>query len=122
MESNTTRTIVPALAGWYVALFIEGDKASGDHFALDSIIAWEIEREDRPYRASAGRPGERCVSHYPMPITLEGNTNNMANQWAIKTPDGKFEFVGDQTCDNESAAVALCRSRVVGCDRQCAVS
>jgi hypothetical protein len=74
--ANETRTqvIVPALPGWYVAVLRD------DRFAFEPIIAWEIERCEWSDEPSAdGRPGEQCVFHSVMPLTV-GAANAEASE------------------------------------------
>jgi hypothetical protein len=101
-----TRTVIPALPQWYVAVYF----AESHSFGLDPIVAWEIERERRPYHHSVGRPGECWINHQAMPITLDGSWNEGRwNIWAVKTPDGKFDFVGDRTFEREAEALEFAK-------------
>ena len=99
MSEKIFQTIVPAVAGWYVAVFIEGD------IYLDPIIAWEVERVEKPYHPGVGRLGEQCISHWVDPLTINGNMTDFADTWAIKRPDGKFEIPHDRVCDNEAEVI-----------------
>jgi hypothetical protein len=69
----TNRTILAALPGWSVAVYIEGgkdgDKTYEDYLSPRPIIAWDIEREKSPIR------------HNVIPITVDGNMENCANPW-----------------------------------------
>jgi hypothetical protein len=112
MGTNITRTIIPAQPGWYVASFIEPEERNGEKlpgfFWFRPIVAWEIEREDGLYDPRACRPpSERWVCHEVTPISMDGSPSDhrLANIWAIKTPDGIFDFVGDTTVDNEAEAL-----------------
>ena len=105
MTASKTRTVIPALPGWYVAVLIEGDEGHGDELVFDPIVAWEVERYEEPYHQIAKRPpGEMCVTHGVIPITLEGDPSG-ANPWAIKTPDGKLDIPGDRVVDTEADCI-----------------
>jgi hypothetical protein len=100
-------TIVPAQAGWYVAIFIPGQPGKEDSppfFDLEPIIAWHIEHAR--YAAMARRPArDRC--HHITPMTVGyPNANLIHNDWAIKRPDGKFEIMEDIAQDTEAEALA----------------
>jgi hypothetical protein len=106
-------TVIPALPGWYVALYIEGGEVNGkrwdDYLSLDPIVAWEIERHDH----SKGPDWDRCVSHYFNPLTVDGNMDGAGNLWAIKTPDGKFTIPMDQTVGSEDELIAVFREKLL---------
>ena len=74
-DFEITRTTIAALPGWYIALFCEAheheDKKCEDMFIFDAIVAWEIERH-----LNGGRS-----YHYTMPITLNGDTDSIGQQW-----------------------------------------
>jgi hypothetical protein len=125
MTESRTQTIVPALPGWYVALFMEAvTLPSGESrdacFSLEPIIAWEIERHVFPYHPVAGRPaGEHGVSHDVNPITVNGNMlTGTANEWAIKRPDGTFEIPGDCSCVDETSMIAEFKSRAMAAKKK----
>jgi hypothetical protein len=92
-------TIIAARPGWYVAMFQpriafgDGD-GWDDHLDLMPIVAWEIEREE-----CLGK-----ISHSVQPLTIDGNMNNHAKWWAIKTPEGKYS-TPDGMCDDEAEAI-----------------
>ncbi|MEZ0020067.1 hypothetical protein [Sinorhizobium fredii] len=48
MTETKTHTIVPAQAGWFVRYFIKGTKEYEAYLSCEPIVAWEIERFDRP--------------------------------------------------------------------------
>jgi hypothetical protein len=108
VERTITRTIVPALPGWHVAILIKAAKDGTEpaSLALDPIIAWEITRTEQPYHPSVSRPGETCVTHDVIPLTIDGNREHCVNRWAIKRPDGKFEIPEYYTCENEQETIA----------------
>ena len=104
---EVTRTVIPALPGWYVAIFQEAGEQEAekweDSFYLQPILAWETKRHDRQ---------DESVFYSTWPITLQdGNMENSTQQWAVKTPDGVFEFVACATCDTEAQALAYARER-----------
>jgi hypothetical protein len=104
MTETTTRTIIPALPGWYVALYVIPVRATDPaRFLLDPIVAWEITGREGPKDRHFASSGERI--HATIAITLDGNAEKMHNIWATKTPDGKFNFVAECTCDNEAEAL-----------------
>jgi len=86
------RTIIAARPGWYVAVFVprEDTNDGADQFDLTPIVAWEIERSEQPFHPMAGRPGEQCISHAVIPLTLDGNMKYSSDEWAVKTPDGTY--------------------------------
>lgn len=112
MRETEIVTIVPAQPGWSLAIYVEGGKepdgkeyAAG--FTLEQIIAWEIERKSGPFHPSAGRPGEKCVSRYVTPITVDStDVETLSNQWAIRRPDGVYIAPGDRVLGTEAEAVA----------------
>ena len=103
----TTLTTIPAMPGWYVAYVVEGkaDKCER-HFALDPIIAWEIEREELIDPQVKYELGETRVRHSVGPLTRYGSPNYFRNSFMIKTPDGRFEDPGDVTYSTEAEALA----------------
>jgi hypothetical protein len=105
-ERFPTRTIIAAAPGWYVAVFMPGCHSNADesdnwddYLALQPIVAWEIER----YQQRDHTRWHQHVSHEVMPLTTMGNMNHVPN-WAIKSPDGKFDFAGD-IFDNEAEVI-----------------
>jgi hypothetical protein len=94
-ESKTT-TIIPAQSGWALATLMKPEVVDGKDmpaaFYYGPIIAWEIERYERPYHRSANRPDEMCISRHALPITAEGDTS-----------EGTIPF--DRTCDDEQEAI-----------------
>lgn len=103
-------------AGLYVAEFTPAGEADNgekwdDHFSLEPIVAWEIVREERTYYRSAGRhPSDRFVCHQTIPVTLNGNMENSLDAWAVKTPDGAFDFIADAFLPTEARALAHARA------------
>jgi hypothetical protein len=75
-------TIIPALPGWFVAMFFVGASDGEDETIpnLRPIIAWNIKRSEDG-------------THEVQPLTTEGN-HPAYDDWAIKHPDGRFEFHG----------------------------
>jgi hypothetical protein len=110
-ERHVTRTTVPAQPGWFVAILLD-DEDHPPAFAYDPIVAWEIERIEQDYHPSARRAGERSVHHHVIPLTVDGNMETHANKWAIKRPDGMFEFLHETTCDSEAHALEYCASQL----------
>jgi hypothetical protein len=98
-DEKSTYTIIPATPGWEFAVFC-GEPAI---LLYEPIIAWEIERHERPYDPVARRYGEMCVNRFATPIMASGDDDNIGNLWAIKRPDGKFELPFDRTIDTEDA-------------------
>jgi hypothetical protein len=113
MIDQVTHTIMAALPGWYIAVFIRGmrgDDGWEDHLSLHPIIAWEIERQqDDGWDRADSDDRNRYVWHNATPITIDGNKNHHVRNWAIKTPDGKFVVPGDTTLDNEAEAIEYLR-------------
>ena len=104
MKSEIVRTVITAQPGWYVAIFCEGGEYDGksweDSFYLQPILAWEILRD------------RQDASYATWPITLTGSMEKETNnQWAVKTPDGVFEFVWSATFNTEAEALANARER-----------
>jgi hypothetical protein len=94
MTGKTTKTIISAVSGWHVAIFVPGDDCHADSLDLQPIIAWEIERYERD---------DKYVTHWVMPLTIHGNMiDDCTNHWAIKRPDGKLEILMDSTYDDEA--------------------
>jgi len=91
MTKERSHYIVPATAGWFVAMYVGAGPDCPGCLAFEPIIAWEIERSEGPYHPSAGRrPDDLCLYHGVIPITVEGNMDNHTNPWAIKRPDGTY--------------------------------
>ena len=114
LGSRTTTTIIPALSGWCVAVLM----ADSDSLHCEPIIAWAIDRHERD---DEGVPSDdpdrdlfRFVEHRATPITLNNLITN-TDDWAIKTPDGKFSFYGVLICDNEVDAIAEMKERREEC-------
>jgi hypothetical protein len=106
-DENTTHTIIPALPGWYVALYIPEDNSpKDDSLHLCPIVAWDIERTEGGIDRWA-RPLKTRVN--ATPITLEGSMEDWVNDQAIKTPDGKYALVGDTDYDTEAELIAELR-------------
>jgi hypothetical protein len=100
-------SIVPALPGWHVAIFIAGGSEDGEawdpYFTLEPIIAWMIEHHR--YHSSARRPPHERAHHVD-PITVEGTqSTRSSNPWAYKKPDGRFDFPAGESFDTEMAAL-----------------
>jgi hypothetical protein len=94
-EASKTYTIVPATPGWFVCTRFKTDDPDPGYDAWhdEPIIAWEVERHDRPYRPSIKQlPDARCVSRMATPITADptGFNEDRTAEWAIKRPDGRF--------------------------------
>jgi len=92
--------IIPAQAGWQLAIVTkpDGTKLYTAYYSLAEatfhytpIIAWSI-RED----------GEVVI-----PITAVGPAPDN-KPWTVRTPEGKYVFGEDGTCDNEHEALKLC--------------
>jgi hypothetical protein len=76
----------------------------GRSLSAGAYVAWEIERIEGP-------SWDRSIFHSVIPLTTEGSYESSGNIWCIKTPDGKFDFYDDQTCDNEAKALAVGREK-----------
>jgi hypothetical protein len=116
-EANRQITVIPALPGWYVALYIEAGESDGkkweDGLALTPIIAWEIEKYARPYHHSVkNRRGELCVSRFATPITPSEDVEHIVNLWCLKTPDETYIFPHDRDCDSLEDALTEFRQQV----------
>jgi hypothetical protein len=123
-QESRTHTIIAARPGWYVAVFVPREKTEdeqADQFDLTPIVAWEIERSERPYHPSAGRLGEKCIFHSVMPLTLDGNMDNWVVGWAVKTPDGKYN-TPDFLADTEADALSYFRREYDAKDKERATS
>jgi hypothetical protein len=113
-----TITIIAARPGWYVAMFtpaLTGHDGWPDHLSLRPIIAWEIERVAR--EQDFGRPGLPRVVHSIMPLTVEGNMDQFADWWAIKSPDGKYS-TPEGICDDEAEAIDVLKTVYAECLRE----
>lgn len=105
-EEEITRTFIPASPNWCVALYL-GD--SGE-FSLHEILAWEVERSECDFHPSAKRhPDDRHVSVYVTPVAYGVDLHTIGNLWAVRGPNGHFEFDGDCTCATEAEAIEHCR-------------
>jgi hypothetical protein len=113
-EISRTITVVPAQPGWFLATYVEGgcDKTSGemydDGIVYDDIIAWEIVRDERQHPQAYG---ETYVVHDIMPLTVNGPADADSNDWAIKRPNGSFDFVADRIVEDAAAALEVFRKR-----------
>jgi hypothetical protein len=115
IKKTIERTVIKADPGWFVAVFVKEGEHQGEtwdaYFALDPIIAWEIERREGEYHPSAKQFGEPCISHEVTPITIEGNTRHCTNDWAIKRPDGRFDIPYDRSFEFERDVIAYFSER-----------
>ncbi|MEJ6845201.1 hypothetical protein V3589_03120 [Sinorhizobium fredii] len=106
MNETKTHTIIPAQAGWFVRYFIKGTKEYEAYLGYEPIVAWEIERFDRPYHPSAGRPAtERCVTRFAMPVLLHGG-GMYANPYVFQDPSGMLHAEDGPTFNSDEEAIA----------------
>jgi hypothetical protein len=107
-DEKTASTIIPALAGWEFAVYIESSGDRAGCITCEPIVAWDIERAEGPYHPGArGRSGERWVARQLSPITVGcTDVEHLGNQWAIKRPDGKFQVPGEGAFDTEGELLA----------------
>ncbi|WP_426436054.1 hypothetical protein [Bradyrhizobium genosp. P] len=93
-----SRTIIPALPGYFIASFIEANTDyEADEFSLTPIIAWVIDLDLSEKGTLTGSP---------MPIGACFGV--IDDRSYIKCPDGQF-FRGDDQMDNEAIALANAR-------------
>jgi hypothetical protein len=100
-------SFIPAQPNWYVAVFIPAGSETGEtwppRFDLESIIAWKI--ENARYHPRAGMASTDRI-HHVSPITIAfGDMEHCDNDWAIKTPDGRFQLLADRDFDVEAEAL-----------------
>jgi hypothetical protein len=98
---TTTRTIVPALAGWYVVELIEAgesaDERWDDGLALDPIIAWEI-----------GQHSDEDGNDWHSVTPITHDCSARVEPIAVKRPDGKFEIPWNgYMLDSEAKTIAM---------------
>lgn len=111
-EKIITHSILLAQPGWYVAHYLATVDGEADEIYLEPIIAFEIRRTEGPYHPSVKRPpADTLIHHDVVPITLDGNLETTTEEWAVKSPDGKYTFPCDATCDDEAAALNHFRRR-----------
>jgi hypothetical protein len=96
--STKTHTIIPAYPDWTVCTRYKDGEQNAWHD--EPIIAWEIEREDRPSNRYAGA---RSVTRAAMPITADpmGFREDADEDWAIQRPDGRFYTVEGAVFDTK---------------------
>jgi hypothetical protein len=105
---TTTHTTVPAAPGWFVALLVESDTGGPAYFDEHPILAWDIVR--REYLKVDDDDGER-VFHEVKPITLDLELIDLANEWAVKRPDGQYCIFGDAEWQEKSFTIQRLRAR-----------
>jgi hypothetical protein len=97
-------TVIPAQAGWHLAIFIETGEYQGA-FDCIPIIAWAIVED------TGDREGD-IVLFTTTPITVDMSPpSRNGNPWVIKSPEGKYIFPDDTSCDNERDALQFCIER-----------
>lgn len=110
ITSTTTRTIIPALPGWYVVTLIEADNTNGsDRLDLTPIVAWEINNYCGQQR---GKRFDDWNNYTMTPLLLLGiNTTKGEEPYLVKTPDGHFILPETQQWDTEAEAIAGLRDQ-----------
>jgi hypothetical protein len=102
-DKTVTTTIIPALPGWELAIYVRAGESRAARVDYEPIIAWEIERTQRPRI----NPWDYNVYRHLAPITARRpNIEQVANPWAIKRPDGKFEVLDEGTFGSEQDWIA----------------
>src|SRR5215813_7853894 len=97
MTTQSTITIIPAQAGWFL-FRLYGDGS----FDYDPIIAWEVEssawdnRRQTSAPLNSPRSNDMVINHVFKPLTIM----DIDTPWVIKRPDGIFE----EYCDREQFA------------------
>jgi hypothetical protein len=104
MTNKNDHYIMPAMPGWFVAVYVEGGKDYDEYLRLEPIIAWEIQR-------IVPESGDYCLHHEVMPLTIDGNMNYWGNPWAIKRPDGSY-YTADGNFTIEAELIAELREQV----------
>jgi hypothetical protein len=105
-DIRTSRTIIPAAPGWFVAKFYEGDEDLEPFFDCHPIVAWEIEHGE------VGRHRYRLavpVLPYGLSDGFETFKCGPGVDWALKSPDGKYRIAGEEKCEvlgTKAAALA----------------
>jgi hypothetical protein len=94
--------IVPALPGFSLAYFEPEHAHHVAHFLYVPVIAWRVDEDG-------------CASQSnSYPIGADGETNH---DWdthpIIRYPDGRFDFLHDAWCDNETTALVHAAERAV---------
>jgi hypothetical protein len=108
-DDTITRSIIPAHPGWHIATYY-ASKESDACFGLEPIIAWSIERLDRP---ESPVHGDAFTDHRTVALTPSstydcgklGYSDDFI--WAIRSPDGRFSFPAEcLTSKDETEALA----------------
>ena len=114
-REHKERHVIKAEPGYFVATYIEAGMDEGKpyphQFHFRPIIAWVIVYSDGPMSARYNRDAyerrERWTSYFVKPLTIDGDPEKVANEWAIKLPNGSFELVGYGEFEKEAEMLAF---------------
>jgi hypothetical protein len=102
MATKIERTLVKADPGWSIALYF-CDARRGERLVLHTVTAWAVIREETQHT----RLPFNYATHDVEPIVIGGPVSEIDVPWALKRPDGLFQFLDGNACTEDQMMTVL---------------